>query len=249
MKPGSFYQRILDHDLGSIAHKILPQYLDVTKTITLELPDEEPSPEILPDDKPSPKTLPDVPNPAADLVSDMKNLKIEITDAADESADESVQPDEVFEVDAKDSQENSQENSDEDSEDESEDEDEDEDDEDDTGSFIDESDDEWPVKVVDGVTYDFNESDRLLVDQKSGIQIGYLDDDDKMLYTWATGRPCTKATCCFLLLSRTARTAALLEIIETIFCHPYFYLFLFTFIFFIQHFIFCRKLTHIICNF
>lgn len=43
--------------------------------------------------------------------------------------------------------------------------------------FQDEDDDDWPSKTVDGVTYDYNESDGLLIDKESGIQIGYLDPD------------------------------------------------------------------------
>ena len=46
-----------------------------------------------------------------------------------------------------------------------------------TPLFQDEDDDDWPSKTVDGVTYDYNESDGLLIDKESGIQIGYLDPD------------------------------------------------------------------------
>ena len=49
-------------------------------------------------------------------------------------------------------------------------------------SFQDEDDDDWPTKTVDGVTYDYNESDGLLIDKESGIQIGYLDPDGTIDY-------------------------------------------------------------------
>ena len=47
---------------------------------------------------------------------------------------------------------------------------------------IPEDEDEWPTKVVDGVSYKTNPNDNLLVDRMTGVQIGYLDDDGTIDY-------------------------------------------------------------------
>ena len=46
-----------------------------------------------------------------------------------------------------------------------------------TDEDIEEDDDEWPTRTVDGVEYFFNDSDGILTDKKTAEQIGYLDDD------------------------------------------------------------------------
>ena len=50
-------------------------------------------------------------------------------------------------------------------------------------SDVEDDDDDWPSKVIDGVEYLWNESDSLLIDKTSAEHIGYLDDDGTIDYT------------------------------------------------------------------
>ena len=51
-------------------------------------------------------------------------------------------------------------------------------------SDVEDDDDDWPSKVIDGVEYFWNESaDSLLIDKTSAEHIGYLDDDGTIDYT------------------------------------------------------------------
>ena len=43
-------------------------------------------------------------------------------------------------------------------------------------------DDEMPIKTVDGVDYYHNESDKMLIDKTTAVQIGYLDEDGTIDY-------------------------------------------------------------------
>ena len=50
-------------------------------------------------------------------------------------------------------------------------------------SDVEDDDDDWPSKVIDGVEYLWNESDSLLIDKSSAEHIGYLDEDGTIDYT------------------------------------------------------------------
>ena len=52
-----------------------------------------------------------------------------------------------------------------------------------TDEDIEEDDDEWPTKTIDGVEYRHNVSDGILIDKVSAEQIGYLDDDGTIDFT------------------------------------------------------------------
>ncbi len=52
-----------------------------------------------------------------------------------------------------------------------------------TDEDIEEDDDEWPTRTIDGVEYFFNDSDQILIDKETAEQIGYLGDDGTIEYT------------------------------------------------------------------
>lgn len=52
-----------------------------------------------------------------------------------------------------------------------------------TDEDIEEDDDEWPTRTIDGVEYFFNDSDQILIDKETAEQIGYLDDDGTIDFT------------------------------------------------------------------